>query len=698
MTTLASLNARRLNVLLATTSILLAFVTNSPRDAFRPYDASASLRLKAQRYSNLILLSSTRLRGGMNPHCDSASHILEDTAPSWMERKEAISLHSDPALASPIQRAAGSSLLRAAAPRPSETSGFKQHPSSPVILWGTLMAYETREITVTQDMVPGTRTNVSFQDYVLSIKIPETAFVGQHLKVQIPLPKANANSNPFIQRTPRVVYTVLRQDSYRGSSMLIRNGDDQVMVRLPYNLVAGQRLEIRYDTFGKGRGAPLDLNTFKPRQAQYVKPPVLPPNPGSLNKRLILTYKDRDRAMQIAAEYNTSLYYINTEVLENIPKFELSRKVRNKGVSPSDPMVLMGANFLAQIPSKCVVMLDFLNHTLANRVSKALQNYGRFSTRSSENWMCCDTLDVLINTTRYNDRGKSYDWKLQGGKWTWVDPDTLLPVSSVLQEVNRTVSCFLPRPTALHRWMKAPLCRWFLWPVAGKPPSAFHLFRMFLRHELLHNIATRKEEEVSMEQRLNFFMKICSNVTFGKQFLDKAKAYSAMEKSNVGLLLSMRWMENVSFPVEFGKEGSGDDSEVSCISDRSEAWKHLEMQLDSNFSSIQNLSPGEFISFLQQVLREQHGIKTTTELKKVLLDRNALERQIRNDWKMLDEQVRASYQGMSQRLQDDYAVYFAEEGERERERSKASDLFHGSQVGASAFPPTLNPLTVIAAT
>ena len=358
----------------------------------------------------------------------------------------------------------------------------------------------------------------------------------------------------------------------------------------------------------------------------------------------------------MAAEYNTSLYYVSTEVLENIPKLELSRKVRIRGVTTNDPILLMGANFLAQIPPRCVVLLDFVNQTLANRISRVLQSYGRFPTRSSENWICPDTLDMLVNQTRCNERGNSFEWKCKDGRWSWMDPDTHVPVSSVLQEVRRTVRCFLPRPPAQHRWVKAPFFGWFLWPVAGKPPPAYQLFRMFIKREMAYNQSLRREEEAMMEQRLNFFLSICNNVSFGRNLLHEAKKYLDLERRDAPLLFSMRWRQNLVFSTELERGSSSNETSPSCISDRHEAWTYLEAQLEHNFSSIKPLAPATFLSSIQQTLRDRHGIETMIEVKRMVVDRNAQERQLRAQWKDFAEEERSLYQNLSQCMQEDYEV------------------------------------------
>ena len=126
MTTLGAFRARSFNVFLAITSILLAFVTNSPHDTFRPSDASAVGWLKAQRYHDVLLLCSTRLRGGTSLPKESARQISSEQLPSCSKQKDALSVQSDPALALPIYRTAGASIMRPAASAPPRNMPFNQ--------------------------------------------------------------------------------------------------------------------------------------------------------------------------------------------------------------------------------------------------------------------------------------------------------------------------------------------------------------------------------------------------------------------------------------------------------------------------------------------------------------------------------------------------------------------------------------------
>ncbi len=222
-----------------------------------------------------------------------------------------------------------------------------------------------------------------------------------------------------------------------------------------------------------------------------MRAPQLPPQPSQLSRRLILTSRSKHVARTLAAQYNVSLYMINNDALEFAPI--LAPRVSNRGKPPSDLVMAMAWQLCAQIPPRAVVLVDIVNETLANKISKAMQYSGRFSARPMCTWELVDNMSMCVNETLTTQSGKDYVWRYHAGEWAWFDPDTLNKVNNTLMLVNRSVACYLPSPPPVYTWLRVRHA-WIAVSadVEGPPPTAMMLYKQSIKDEVAHSLESRR--------------------------------------------------------------------------------------------------------------------------------------------------------------------------------------------------------------
>ncbi len=203
---------------------------------------------------------------------------------------------------------------------------------------------------------------------------------------------------------------------------------------------------------------------------------------------------------------------INNDALEFAPI--LAPRVSTRGKPPSDLVMAMAWQLCAQIPPRAVVLVDIVNETLANKISKAMQYSGRFSARPMCTWEQVDNMSMCVNETLTTQSGKEYIWRFHAGEWGWFDPDTLHKVNNTLIPVNRTVACYLPSPPPIYTWLRVRHS-WIAVSadVEGPPPNAMMLYKQSIKDEVTHSLESRRRASEVMATQMRVSDDLRGNAT-----------------------------------------------------------------------------------------------------------------------------------------------------------------------------------------
>jgi hypothetical protein len=366
-----------------------------------------------------------------------------------------------------------------------------QTPPQPPHPHGLISRGQMRSVTVVipPGVLPGQQLQVRVEHGSMLVTVPAGASPGQHLDVRYWIPE-NQNAHAPTHSYPPYAR------SFAGSGGAVAQShahwSSQRWVPPPHNFV---------------RGRP----PATPPKPPLVRAPQLPPQPSQLSRRLILTSRSKHVARTLAAQYNVSLYMINSDAVEfaHILAPRMSR-----GKPPSDLVMAMVWQLCAQMPARAVVLVDIVNETLANKISKSMQYSGRYSARPACSWEHVDNISMSVNETILTPAGKDYAWRYHAGEWGWYDPDTLDKVDTTLMPANRTVAAYLPSPPVGFTWLRIGTS-WIAVTADddSPPPSAMMLYRQAVKDEVIHGIESRRRASEAVASQMKMSSDLRGNAT-----------------------------------------------------------------------------------------------------------------------------------------------------------------------------------------
>lgn len=262
---------------------------------------------------------------------------------------------------------------------------------------------------------------------------------------------------------------------------------------------------------GRPPGA-LNLSNRPP----VVSPPALPPLPQQLTRRMVLMHTQRDQAVQLAAQYNASLFIINSDALDpgvvriSVPQGRVGRRPAYRG----DPQMMLIWHLSSQIPIRAIVLVDVYDKGVAERIARTLQYQARQNVRQCLSWQPLQTYTRTIRSIRTSASGQKPIWRFQNDRWGYHDADTGQYIEEPAERVNRSVLCFLPSLRDPHQWVQVGAgLQWLSLDISVKPLPPFQVFRAAVKPKLAHKLAERRDRERQQQERVAALMDEIGNAT-----------------------------------------------------------------------------------------------------------------------------------------------------------------------------------------
>lgn len=252
------------------------------------------------------------------------------------------------------------------------------------------------------------------------------------------------------------------------------------------------------------------------RPPPITRPPMLPPSPQQLTRRMVLVRAQRDQAVQLAAQYNVSLFIINSDALEpglvriNIPQGRLGRRPALRG----DPLMMLIWHLSSQIPVRAIVLVDVHNKSVAERIAGTFQYHARQNVRPCLSWGPVQTYTRSTRSIRRSASGKEPLWRYQNYRWGYHDADTGQYMDDPVESIDRSVVCFLPTLADPYQWVQIGTgFQWLPLDVSAKPPPPFQVFRAAVKPQLVHRLSDCREREREQQCRITALRREMQNLT-----------------------------------------------------------------------------------------------------------------------------------------------------------------------------------------
>ena len=227
-------------------------------------------------------------------------------------------------------------------------------------------------------------------------------------------------------------------------------------------------------------------------------------------------HQQKHEALQLAAQYKTSLFIINNEVLESglvrlrMPQGRAGRRPNFR----EDPQMMLIWHLASQIPVRAVVLVDIHNESLAERVGRGVQHHARQTVRPCLSWHSVRTFSCNVVRMRTSASGSDLVWRFQKDGWGYCDADSGQAIAEPLVNVTQAVECLLPTLEESHRWIQiGKALVWLPVDVAAKPLPAFQLFRAAVKPKLAHQMALQREKEREQQARVTALLHEVGNLT-----------------------------------------------------------------------------------------------------------------------------------------------------------------------------------------
>ena len=247
-----------------------------------------------------------------------------------------------------------------------------------------------------------------------------------------------------------------------------------------------------------------------------VRQPQQPVSPRQLTRRLVLMHPQKHEALQLAAQYNTSLFIINSEVVES-GLVRLRMPLGRAGRRPNfreDPQMMLIWHLASQIPARALVLIDIHNESLAEGVARGVQHHARHSVRDCLSWRPVGTFFCNVVRMRSSASGSDLVWRLHEDGWGYCDADTGQHITEPFVNTTQAVDCLLPTLEESYQWIQiGHALQWLPVDISAKPLPAFQLFRAAVKPRLAHQLAVQRQREGEQQARVTGLLHEHGNLT-----------------------------------------------------------------------------------------------------------------------------------------------------------------------------------------